>query len=245
MKKKIYYITQLKSPNKDNRIYSNAAISKSNYIISVLNHLNYHVNVISPNWTKNNFGFYKGHKFSDRFGNYYRYLSTFGSRIIIFNKFKYLYSGFLLMVYLLFKIKKSDTILYYHSVFFSPVIQIIKIIKRFTLIIQLEEIYHDVVKMKSWIRKIENSILINNKYFILSNDILMHRLNIQKEHCVVLYGDYSFEPFVHNRKMSKKVKIVYAGTFDLAKAGFKIAIKSAEYLKIGRASCRERVSVTV
>lgn len=129
----------------------------------------------------------------------------------------------------LLKINKSETLLVYHSLYYMRLVTIAKKIKKFRLIIEVEEIYGDVSENT----KVSSSEIEYFKIadgYLFSNDLLNSKVNILNRPYAIIYGAYQAEKKVVERIEDGKIHVVYAGTFDSQKGGVTFAISAAEFL---------------
>lgn len=231
MRKEIKYIGFYDSNNNEseNRMFALAATNKMDYICSVLNHLDYDVLIISPSRTKNN-KYYRGKVTTQSKGVRLKLFPTlpWGSKISKF--FSIIFTDVLLFLYLVFKVKRDETIIVYHSLEFKNVVRIAKKIKKFNMILEVEEIYQDINKYNSFLVREELLSIDCADKFIFSTELLNQRINKRNKKNIVSYGTYKTQK---NRNVSfedNNIHVVYSGTFDMKKKGALLAIESAKYL---------------
>lgn len=135
---------------------------------------------------------------------------------------------FQLFVTLLFKTKKDEPILVYHSLAYSKLILFAKRIRRFKLILELNEMYSDVTTNLAKKKKIELKIISNADAFMFPNDLMNTMFNHKHKPFVVEYGIYTPECKYSEKFNDGKIHVVYAGTFNPAKGG--AAAAAANYL---------------
>lgn len=230
-KNKIKYIAYYAIENDDNRLGSLAAKVKIDYVIKHLNKLNIDVDLISPSWTQNKTGIYKGRKTILNKNTNLITFPTFGTKTKLFNLIKYKLSIILLCFYLIFNTKKRDKIIIYHSVSLYWALLVLKYIKKTEVILEVEEIYSDIQNMSKLERKREFKIFDLADKFILSTETLNNKVNLNSKPYVIFHGPYEFKTSRNNnRKFNKTINIVYAGTFDPKKGGADAAIESIRFL---------------
>lgn len=126
------------------------------------------------------------------------------------------------------QVNKGDTIIVYHSLNHAMELCIAKKIRGFKLILEVEEIYQDVVscgKMRAyWERK---AIKAADGY-ILSTETLSKVIQPSKPY-IVVNGTYHAEPKRNVGFNDDKIHCVYAGTFEPAK-GSATAVAAAGFL---------------
>ncbi len=228
--KNIYYIGEYNHPvNKDeNRRFAPSAAAKINYISGVLNRLGYSVTIVSKSPTLNQKSCPKKIiSLSDKLKLQLFYSP--GRKNIFFRVASIVFLRLQLLLFLLFNTEKSDTVISYHSLSTITILKIAKAIKKFRLIIEVEEIYGDVKGDKKCSEKEIKFFRNTADSYIFSTEILERSVNKGKKPFVINYGEYN----CYQRKSNfgdGKIHCVYAGTFDKTKKGAYTAINSAEFL---------------
>lgn len=229
--KKIYYIGFYKNnSNKLTRNYSLAAVAKMDYLSKVLTMNGYQVEIISASWVIDSMHcFEKGYKEVISQNIVLKTFSSFCSKSWILRRLRIIHTFTLLFCYLL-KLKKTDIVLVYHSPWLALPLYLAKKLKRFSIILEVEEIYSDISSLGKIFDMMENIIIkISNKY-ILSNDLLCDILKIHNKPNIVLYGNYLTKDTFLNAPDKNKIYLLYAGIVDLSKAGAFNAINASLYL---------------
>ena len=175
-----------------------------------------------------------GFKFSKTYiqnnGYCVKYSSGFGWKNKLTKYIDFRYKQLQFILYILFHVKKQDTILLYHSVPYTTLLsRLRKLIKR-KVILEVEEIYgYSAVKDFDWVKTELNSIN-NMDYFMFVNSGMPRYLNISKEKYVVSYGVGNIPKRKVERFADGKIHIVYAGTIEQRKLGALTAVECAKYL---------------
>lgn len=133
-----------------------------------------------------------------------------------------------LFLYAVIKIKKDDIAVVYHSVFYVDPITLAKKIKKFKLVLEVEEIYSD-VSGKNDFQK-EFKIFHCADAFISPTKLLLDKVNLFEKPYVVIHGTYQVETDRGSKFSDDKIHCVYAGTFDPRKGGAIAAAAAAGYL---------------
>lgn len=133
-----------------------------------------------------------------------------------------------LLFYLLKNIEKSETVMVYHSLALVNTILLAKRIKKFKMILELNELYSDVSGSQA-ARRTELKMIEAADAFIFSNEQLSDILNHNNRPYAVEYGIYTPEKRMAERFDDGKIHVVYAGTFDPTKGGA-MAAAAAAYL---------------
>lgn len=140
-----------------------------------------------------------------------------------------------MFVYLLLHVKKREKVIVYHSLGYMKMIDILHRLKKFYLILEVEEIYSDVNESLKKICDKERDYLKKADAYIFSTELLDEIVNIECKPSCIVYGTYKVkEPIDISEKNNDwekdKLHIVYAGTFDRDKGGVDIAISAANDL---------------
>lgn len=233
MKYLAYYDTPANKA--ENRGFVLAATNKIDYICSALNCLGHSVEIVSASATHNRRGCRgKTVPLSDK--TVLKLFPCLGTGILP----KRLLGRFLmrarLFLHLLLHTEKGENVLVYHSLGYTGTVKLAKAIKRFRLILEVEEIYAD-VNGNEQDRKREYSIFSAADAYLFPTELLNEKINVQRKPYVLIHGTYQVEPdrkcnvFGDDLQVGKgrKIRCVYAGTFDPRKGGA-IAAAAAEFL---------------
>ena len=209
----------------ENRSYVLAATNKMTYIVSALERAGYSVDLISASQTKN------PQKYSGKtvpLGEH--------SRLILFktlpwgNKIRrvmsILYSKYRLAMYLLKNVNRSDTLLVYHSLGYATLLTFLKKLKKFKLVLEVEEIYADVTGREDE-RKKEYKLFSAADAFVFPTKLLNEKLNSKNKPYCIIHGTYQVEEDRKCKFNDGKIHAVYAGTFDPRKGGATAAAAAA------------------
>ena len=105
-----------------------------------------------------------------------------------------------------------------------------KKIKKFKMILEVEEIYNDVRQKSRLSRRMEEKFIASANKYIFPTQLLNKKFNKKNKPYVIIHGTYQVET---DRKLSfndDKIHVVYAGTLDPRKGGAIAAVKSAQWL---------------
>jgi len=130
---------------------------------------------------------------------------------------------------LIFKTNKYTSVIVYHSLYYMSIVKLAKRIKNFDLILEIEEIYGDVLQNSKVVKKELSYFKIADKY-IFPTKLLNDKINIDNKPCVLVHGTYQVEKNRGVRFDDDKIHVVYAGTFDARKGGAVAAVASAQWL---------------
>lgn len=216
---RIFYIGYYDTPEniEENRNIVLSATNKMNYIISVLEKLGYNTKVISVSATKNRQGYpAKQVKLGEH--SELLLLKTLPSGSVWRRLISRGYMRFQLFRYLISVPKKDDKVMVYHSVAYTNIVRWAKKIKKFKLILEVEEIYAD-VNGREKDRKKECKLFRKADAFIFPTELLNEKVNIEGMPYSIIYGTYQVEPDRNCKFNDSKIHCVYAGTFDPRKGG--------------------------
>ena len=118
----------------------------------------------------------------------------------------------------LMKMKKNETLVVYHSLYYMRLVALIKKIKKFRLILEVEEIYGDVIG-KSKVSQNELKFFDIADAYIFPTELLNEKVNKSGKPHVFIYGTYRVEEDRKCKFDDGKIHAVYAGTFDPRKGG--------------------------
>lgn len=228
MTNSIKYICFFDTQDKDTeRYYVVAATNKMQYIIDVLHNSGVTPHLISCSWsTSKKFGFVSG--FFEKRKNYnITFFPSFGGKGIFVKSIQKILFKCGLFFYLLKNTHRGEVIMAYHSMAYSRILNLAKKIKRFKLILEVEEIYQDVVSASAVAKQGEYSIFKNADAYIFSTELLKEKLNTSGKPDLVIYGTYNVEKLLSEKNSDGKIHVVYAGTFDPRKGGAAAAAAAA------------------
>lgn len=224
----IYYVGYYAdAQNKQNRNAVLSATNKMRYIMDAIEAIGESFLAVSCAVTKNK----KGcagcrEKITDK--SYCKYFKSFGRKNIITKLLDIVVLNLQVFLFLLFNVKKDDTLLVYHAASYCKMIPLVKKLKKCKVILEVEEIYADVQNNAS-LRKKEEYIFSNADAFILATPLLNEKVNPQRKPYTVIYGTYMVERDRGSRFNDDKTHVLYAGTFERRKGGT-VAVAAAEHL---------------
>ncbi len=205
-----------------------AATNKIDYISSAIKSEGEDVEIISASTTSSK-GYFKNREEilanevklklfrANKWGNVFqKILATIYFKLAIF-------------FYLLFNVKKGEKIIVYHSLAYINQVKLAKAIKKFKLVLEVEEIYGDVTGSRKTVNK-ELDFFKNADAYIFPTELLNSKVNIKNKPYAIIHGTYNVEKQIANKFNDGKIHCVYAGTFDVRKGGALFAVKAAEFL---------------
>lgn len=224
----IHYIGEYYNANVDRNLsYSPAGISKMDYMIDVLSDYNDSLSIFSTSRTLEA-GYYKK-KVCIENNRKYIYRSTFFAKGKLIRQVERWFAIAQILKYILFTVKKGDCVIAYHERYYQPWLSLTRKIKDYNLVYEVEELYTVAANLSSKkISKEKNNLCADS--YVFSTESLNGLVNTQKKPYTVSHGAYRLPPLYNKCFDDDKIHIVYAGTFERAKGGAEIAIKSACYL---------------
>lgn len=211
------------------RGYVTAATNKMESICASLNAAGYKVNIISiAPVIEPRFKFHRGRTIRRNENLTLKLFASWGGNSRILRQLKTIWHLVALFLYLLLHTSKGQSVMVYHSLGYFNVILWAKKIKRFKLILEVEEIYQDVgaPKFRSMARY-ENLMIKAADAYIFPTELLNAKLNTAGKPHVIIYGTYTVEPQIVDKFSDGKIHVVYAGTFDPRKGGAAAAAAAA------------------
>ena len=229
MVREIKYIGFYNLPNNGKeRVSSLAATNKIDYICDVMVRAGYGVSLISPSWIEG-----KGIDYVKKIqlAEFKRvtFFPSIGSNNKIRNYISIVISLSWLFFYLILNAKKGEKVVVYHSPWIALPLILSKRIKKFKLVLEVEEVYSDVSSLHKIFDKFEKKVFECSDYFLFSTDLLSKKINKNRPF-LVLYGSYNVPKKMSNPPNDGKIHLIYAGIIDSHKAGAFNAIETALYL---------------
>lgn len=214
----------------ENRTVCLAAANKMTYICDAINRAGQTVEIISASGTWNRKGC-KGKTVRLSEGTSLKLFSCMGAGSVLRRVLGRNILKLKLFFYLLCHIQKRETVIVYHSVAYAGMVTLLKRLKDFRLILEVEEIYAD-VNGREQDRKKEYRVFSAADAYIFPAELLNQKLNKAGKPYTLICGTYQAEPErnVRFEDLQEKIHCVYAGTFDPRKGGCQMAIGAAQYL---------------
>lgn len=181
------------------------------------------------------------------------YMSAYPRDNIVLKIFHLFFDPIKIFFFLLKNIEKGDVIYLYHSTHYQEIFKLVKCIKKFKMILEVEEIYGDASEDEK-LKKKEISFFRHADAFVFPTELLNEKVNIENRPSIIIYGTYHVEEERNNNSFADSESIihcVYAGTLDQRKGGALAAILSAEFLPenyhlhiLGFGSAKDKEEIT-
>lgn len=207
-----------------------SAITKMNYISSVLLKNGLDVKIYSPAYSRLKKFKYFQKKTDVIFSNYkIQYASTFGTPNIFLKVIAKIFMEIQIFTYLMFDVGKDDIVLVYHSKAYSLPIRIYNIFRKNKLVFEIEELYAAAWKSKRSSYKNEIKYLSIADSYIYVNDIMDKLFQFNKPFAVC-YGNYNIK--IENRSISPFNTLIYAGVIGEKDSDVYLAVDIMNYLPL-------------
>lgn len=230
MSKQIYYIGYYDDLSKSvtNRNVVPAATTKMTYICDAINTSDKNVQIVSASSTIR--GWWAGEETRQILPRTcLKLFSSFGAGKPVKRIFSRWWTKTMMFTYLLRKLKKEDNVIVYHSLGYMGMIRLLKRLIGFRLILEVEEIYGDVMNSTKVVAK-ERKFFECADAYIFPTQLLDESVNMDKKPSVIVHGVYQVEPDVAVPEDDGKIHVVYGGTLDPRKGGAAAAAAAAAYL---------------
>ena len=227
---KVFYIAyydDLKNAD-ENRNFVPSAADKIQYIISAINANNFRVELISASETRNAKLYHKK-RIDIGNGNSLQLFASFSGSNPIFRVLGRNLTKLQMMLHILTHIKKTDTVIAYHSLGYMKLIRLLHKVCRFRLVLEVEEIYGDVMENESVISRELQFFKIADGY-LFPSILLENKVNTNAKPAAIVHGTYRVQKDEATDANNKEIHCVYAGTLDPRKGGSVAAVCAAEFL---------------
>lgn len=198
------------------------------YVVSLLNRIGVDVEILSLSRSKRS-GWSRGSRRLVHSGLRVRMLPSIGNATFVHRRLDHWLANLLLGLHLLISVPSGTTLIVYHSLAYGPLLRFIKAMKRFILIMEVEEIYHHVVPCSERTTRSEWASIRAADAYILPTTLLAKDVNPAGRPALILHGSYTIAPGGQFAFDDEHVHVVYAGTLDPRK-GALAAVQAARHL---------------
>lgn len=226
----LYYIAQYANYEDCGKdyIFSPGGVSKMNYFLYTLSRLNIETKVFSLcKHTREGLHFSKRGK--TPFGQSVTYACSLNINVRLSGLIANIFSQIQLFLYLLF-LSSNDTVFFYHERFYAPMFKIIRKVKRFKIVCDIEELYTVHAKYSQKVIEKEKKYLSSFDKYTIATSELIHVIGLKVENVVICNGVYAPILPKKTQRNNSCIQILYAGTFDKTKGGVYSAISAFKYL---------------
>lgn len=214
--------------SKDVRVNNPAAYTKTSYILSCFQRLGYNVEVLSASRVVGKKA-KRGKKRQIDNSITLKTLSSLGRGGKIKNIIGKMFFSINLIFHLLFFVKKGDILWVYHSLALIRCVEFLKKIKDFNLILEVEEIYGDILNSEKTVNKELEYFKCADAY-IFCTQLLNKCANPDDKPYAVSHGSYMVKKKKDTDLKDDVIHVVYAGTLNREKGGAYTAVHTGLFL---------------
>lgn len=230
MENRIKYICHYETPLSQHRhVITEAGVKKMNYVIDVLQRAGFGVDVISVAKSSEARLFTPNERIIVDENLSVRFFSSFRRGGWLYKSINTIWSYLNFLLFIL-TLQNGERVLVYHSLGFYNLLIFAKRFKKIRLIMEVEEIYQDVMPLPRIETMWEYKSIGNADGYIFPTEMLDEKINKQHKPSMVIYGTYLIERRIANKFNDSKIHVVYSGTFNPYKGGAMAAIESARFL---------------
>lgn len=212
------------------RVYGLAGAKKMDYICDTIVKMGIKVDIVSPVFSNQvGFGYIPGEDSIIRDGVTLHLPPTFKAYTKIGRAIRVVMAYIWLFIYLLKEAKRNDKVLVYHTHEYVLPIVLAKKIKRFSIILQIEEKYSMIWKLPLFNRWKEDLLLKQASCdALVVSESLADILNIEKP--IISYGSYQCYMGTINKIEHDNIVLVYTGLIDTDRNGGFLSMNAMAYL---------------
>lgn len=212
--------------SKVQRKYIVSATNKMEYIARAVQSIGYPIEFVSLSLSnKRGIGFHKT-QVRESNGLKARFFPTCDMPLY-WKWLKDLWRNVCVLLWGLRHLNSDDVVISYHTTSkTSSILVWLRKVKKFRIILEVEEIYSDVAGIPKHALRREYNTFENCDAYIFSTELLEEKLNTSHKPYVVIYGTYNVEKII-NKPGVGDIHVVYAGTFDKRKGGAAAAAAAA------------------
>lgn len=225
----VYYVAFYARPDDNNRRQNLAGVDKADYIIKTINDLGEKVIILSNAKTISNRGTRTEKRKLSKSGIYLHTFSSWRKGNRLWDVVNAAYGLVQLLSYLIVHVSREDTVCVYHSMGYRGLLAFVRKIKKFTYILEVEELFQYFAANKSGYKKKENNVFLEPDAFIFSNRITADEVNKEGKSSVIVNGVYKNEKKVGEKHKNDTIVLVYAGSLEPQK-GIGIILDMASHL---------------
>lgn len=229
--KEIFYIAYVDSldnpPQQRSAVI--AAITKVEYLCSCINRCGYSVHLVSASNLRKG-KWIKGENIQLLPKTKLKLFPSFCGFDRITKFLSALHVKIQMFLYLMKHMHKNQTLIVYHSLGYMWLVRLLKKIKNAKVVLELEEIYGDVIISDRY-RKLEYSYFRIADSYIFPTASLHRLVNKQNKPYAIFHGVYSagHDEFPLNKSKTDIIRVVYGGSLDRRKGSIEAA-QAAQFL---------------
>ena len=208
------------------RNYSLAAAKKMDFVASALTEIGMQIEIVSPAYITDSGRYYKAEEHIQIAPNTQLTLTpSWGCRNKLMRVARVLYSKWWLFRYLLSHANEQTPVIVYHNYEIAIPLIVAQKIKRFPLLLEIEEQYSMVWKLSRYNQFKENLLLRYGKdRSLVVSELLAEKLGVM--HPIVSYGNYNaFKGIIPEKGKNNTVQLIYTGSVDKVKNSAYLAME--------------------
>ncbi|MGE6415979.1 hypothetical protein ACQKDD_17595 [Planococcus kocurii] len=230
MSQKVHYFSfYLDEKMENGREAHPGSFTKIEYVKKALIRSGVNLTLISTSLAESKAGFLNKKIFKISESESHIYLATFRYKGKVFNKLTLMFMWLQIIWYVLIQVKKDDCVLVYHSLAYIEPFKLLKKIKKFNMILELNDLYHVVGDNLLHLKEKETNFIEIADEYIFINSLVEKKFNQGKPY-VLSYGNYEVPKRVNEQTSDGKTHIVYAGIIENGRKAAELAVKSSIYL---------------
>ncbi len=215
-------------PERAERHTAPAGIQKMDYVLTVLRRLGYEPVVVSGAMAKRRWR--RGGWASTPEGAAVRLVWSPPGRSGALAGVSHALANLSVLRYLLQHAERDRPVLVYHSLGYLGAVRLARRLRRFRLVLQVEEVYGDAATLSRRARRAERRVFADADCFLLSTQLLAAEVDTAGRPYAVVHGAYLPAARVAEPPDDGRTHVVYAGIVDLEKRGAFEAVAAARYL---------------
>lgn len=211
------------------RSYSLAAARKMDYICNSICETGRNVDIFSPSHIDISDGaFYRAKTKEIRKGVNLYLPSSIGSKNKLIRIFRVMYARLWLFVKLL-RLSSDDIVIVYHNYNYALPVLISHFVKKYRLILEVEEIYSEIWHLSPFNKWKEKMLLrLVNNHTIFVSEVLRDKFSVDG---LISYGSYeAYCGQIPKRTFKGEIKLIFSGLTDSERGSGFTAVRTLEYL---------------
>ena len=223
MGKKIFYLNYYTEEHENGLNAFFSCVPKVEYVVGKLESIYDEIEIVSAASSAK--GVFRAKHFKLKPSVSLRYFSSFYAKNRLIKIANTVFLRIQLLFFLLTHIKKSDTLLVYHSLFYSSVLKLYKKLTKHKFCLEIEDVFTSVNASINGKAPSEWEFFRCADSYICVNDLLKDKLHKEKR-AIVSYGSYLSVP---KMEQSRAGEIVYAGIIERYRNAAFLAVESMLY----------------
>lgn len=228
MDSKVHYFSfYLSKEMEEWRQANHASFAKIEYVKSVIVNSGKKINLVSTALANKGYQSRKVVQVGEN--ERHIYLPTFSYPGKLFTGLALLFMWFHIVLYVILHVKKNDQVLIYHSLLYIEPFNLLRKIKKFSLILEFNDLYHVVSKKHAHKGKKEIEFIQSADAYLFMNSIAEEKFNKAKPYALS-YGNYELPKKSKDKFSDDKIHAVYAGIIENGRRAAELAAQSSLYL---------------